>query len=308
MANRFKNNIVYFGAEILFRLVNILPRRFTLWLGETLGAAAYLLIKKERLRALDNLHIAFGDSITAGRRNEIARGCFVTFGRATIEAMRFRRHYQRQIRPDIEVIGEEHLKRAYERGKGVVVFTAHIGNFELLAAHVSRMGYKAAAIGREVYDKRLDKMLVENRAAMGLVNIRTDDSPRTIMRLLKEGYVIGFLIDTDSWRVAGEFTPFFGRPARTPIGPTQLGLISGAAFLPVFCLSFPGGRYQVICGEELVPQSHDRSRENVHRLTCRMTEIIEQTVRANPDQWIWMHDRWRNRRGAGAGEAGGEPV
>jgi Kdo2-lipid IVA lauroyltransferase/acyltransferase len=300
VANRFKNNIVYIGARILFRLVNMLPRRFTLWLGETLGAGAYRIIKKERLRALGNLDIAFGDSITAQRKQEIVRGCFVTFGRATIEAMRFRRHYHKQIKPQIEVVGEEHLKRAYERGKGVVVFTAHIGNFELLAAHVAQMGYKAAAIGREVYDKRLDKMLVENRAAMGLVNIRTDDSPRTIMRLLKEGYVIGFLIDTDSWRVAGEYTPYFGRPARTPIGPTQLGLISGAAFLPMFCLSFPGGRYRIICGEELAPESYDRSRENVYRVTCKMTEVIERTVREYPEQWIWMHDRWRSRQGAGS--------
>jgi KDO2-lipid IV(A) lauroyltransferase len=138
-------------------------------------------------------------------------------------------------------------------------------------------------------------MLVDNRSALGLVNIYTDQSPRDILRYLRDGFAIGFLIDTDSFRVAGELTPFFGRPAKTPIGPTQLGLISGAAFIPMFCFALPGGKYRIIFKEELVPESRERSRENVYGITCRMTEIIEAVIREHPEQWIWLHNRWHTR-------------
>lgn len=295
MAHRLKNNLIYFGAMALFRLANALPRKMTLFLGDGLGLLAFLVLRRERHKALTNLDRAFGAELSFRRKKEIARDCFITFGRSVFEAVRMRRHFKSRILPDIEVVGEENLRRLYDRGRGIVVFTGHVGNFELLAAYVAQMGYQCAVIGRELYDPRLDDLLVANRTAMGLVNVRTDDPPRRTMRLLKDGHAIGFLIDTDSFRVAGELTPFFGRPAKTPTGPTQLGLLVGAAFMPMFCLSFPGGKYRIIFGEELVPDSRERSRENIYRLTCRMTKIIENIVRQYPEQWIWMHNRWHTR-------------
>jgi KDO2-lipid IV(A) lauroyltransferase len=295
VGKRLKNDLVFIGAAVLFRLINILPRWFTLFLGETLGLLAFVLIKKERHKAFTNLDRAFGDEMSYRRKKEIARQSFVTFGRSMIESMRMKRHYHKQMKPNIEIVGEENFRKIYDRGKGVVVFTGHIGNFELLAASVTQSGYKIAVIGRELYDQRLDELLVSNRSAMGIVNIKTDDSPRTILRLLRDGYTIGFLIDTDSFRVAGELTPFFGRPAKTPIGPTQLGLLAGSAFMPMFCLSFPGGKYKIILGEELVVDSREKSRENVYQITCRMTQIIENLIRQYPEQWIWMHNRWHTR-------------
>jgi len=295
VGNRLKNDVVFLGAKTLFRIINLVPRRLTLFVGETLGLLAYLLIGKERHKTLTNLYRAYGDNLSYRRKKEIARRCFVTFGRATLETMRMNRHYRNEIEPDIEVIGDEHLRRAYDKGRGVVAFTGHFGNFELLAAWTAQSGYKAAAIGRELYDKRLDRLLVGNRTAMGLLNIRTDDSPRKILKTLKDGYIIGFLIDTDSFRVAGEMTPFFNRPAKTPIGPTQLGLMSRAAFVPAFCLSFPGGKYRIVFGEELVPDSYERNRENVYCLTRKMTAIIEDQIRQQPEQWIWMHNRWHTK-------------
>jgi len=295
VTKRLKNNLVYFGAAAAYNFVNIIPRKCALLLGETLGFLAYLLAKGERHKALTNLDRAFGNDVSFRRKKEIARKNFITIGRSLIEAMRLRKHFHRRMYSDIEVVGLDNFRKAYERGKGIVVITGHIGNFELMAAWVAQAGYKSAVIGRALYDKRLDNMLVANRAAMGLVNIRTDDSPRTILRLLRDGYVIGFLIDTDSFRVAGELTPFFDRLAKTPTGPTELGLLSGAAFVPVFCISHPGGRYTIVFGEELVPESRERSRENVYRITCRMTEIIENIIRKYPEQWIWMHNRWHTR-------------
>jgi KDO2-lipid IV(A) lauroyltransferase len=295
VANRLKNNIVYAFVRALYWFINIIPRRTARFFGETIGALAAVLAVKERRKAMTNLDRAFGNEMSYRRKKEISRQCFITFGRAMMDSLRVQKHYHKEIYPDVEVIGRENLEKMYERGNGIVAFTGHIGNFEMLAAWVAQVGYQTAAIGRELYDKRLDAMLVNNRTAMGIVNVRTDDSPLSIIKLLKRGYAIGFLIDTDSFRVAGELTPFFGRPAKTPIGPTQLGLASGAAFMPTFCLSFPGGKYKLIFGEEMEIESRERSRENVYRITSRMTEIIEKLIRQYPEQWIWMHNRWHTR-------------
>jgi len=295
MGQSLKNNLVFYGASFLYKFINALPRRITLFLGEALGFLAHLIVRKERVKALTNLDRAYGNSLTFRHKKQIARDCFITFGRAILEAMRLRRHYDNQMKPDIEVIGREHLQKACDRGRGVIAITGHFGNFELLAAWAAKSGFKSAAIGRELYDKRLDELLINNRRAMGIRNVATSDSPRTMLRILKEGYILGALIDTDSFRVGGELTLFFNRPAKTPTGPTQLGLMAGAAFVPLFCFSFPGGKYRIEIYPEIIPESTERTRENIYKLTSRMTEVIEAAVRKYPEQWIWMHNRWHNR-------------
>ncbi len=294
MAKKFKNTIIYYGARVLMAVVNFLPRRLCLFVGNILGWMAFQLMGKVRFKALNNLERAWGNKLTFREKSGIARRCFINYGRSALDIMRIQHHYD-QIKPNIEVEGLHHFVNAYERGRGIIGFTGHIGNFELLAAYVAREGYKTAVIGRELYDKRLDRLLVQNREAMGMVNVYSSSSPKKILDLLRRGFVFGILIDTDSFRVAGEMMPFFGRPAKTPIAPTQLGLAAKAAFVPSYCLCLPDGRYKIVFEEELVPDSYDRSRENVYRFTCRMNTVLEKIIRRYPDQWIWMHNRWHNR-------------
>ncbi|MCP4570671.1 MAG: hypothetical protein GY841_24060, partial [FCB group bacterium] len=271
MGKRLKRILVYRATVSFIRIINLLPRRLVLFFGEMFGLFAGTCLCRESCKALVNLNRAFGKTLSYRQKKRIIRHSWITFGRSFIEMMRLRKYFYSQIADDIEVVGEEHFRKAYDRGRGVVVFSGHIGNFELLPAWVAQSGYKTTVIGRELFDKRLDHLMVSNREALGIINIRSDDSPRTALRYLKDGYGVGILIDTDSFRVAGELTPFFGRPAKTPTGPAQLGLLAGAAFLPMFCLSFPGGKYKIIIGPELIPESTDRSRESVYQLTCRMT-------------------------------------
>ncbi|MCK5125281.1 MAG: lysophospholipid acyltransferase family protein [candidate division Zixibacteria bacterium] len=292
---RFRHAVTYHLVRFMYNTISILPRRLTLFLGETLGLLTYLMVPKERHKAITNLDRAYGDEKTYREKKNIARGSFITFGRAALEAMRIKKHFHSQMFDDIEVIGRENFEKAYERGNGVIAFTAHIGNFELLAAWVAQTGHKTAVVVRKLFEQRFDEMLVANRAKLGIVTVMSDDSPRRILNLLKDQHVIGFLIDTDSFRVAGELTPFFGRPAKTPIGPTQLGLITKSSFVPFFCLSLPKGKYRLIIGEELEIEDYKRSRENIFQITSRMTAEIEKLIRQYPEQWIWMHNRWHTR-------------
>lgn len=210
-----------------------------------------------------------------------------------IDAIRLPKYYKAQLRPLIDVEGIEHFDKVYNRGKGVISITGHIGNFELLAAF-SAEGYKSAAIGRELYDKRLNKMLVTNREKMGLVNIDTNDSPRKLLKLIKEGYVIGVLIDTDSHRVRSEMIPAFGRLSNTPVGQSIIGLKTGAGFVPTACVR-NGNRYKVIFKPEVTINRTDNFETDVYNITKKCTEVLEEIVTEHKDQWIWMHNRWHTK-------------
>jgi KDO2-lipid IV(A) lauroyltransferase len=294
MAAKFKNTLIWWFGALLYRLIVVLPRGVCLFCGEQLGRLVALVMPSERRRAEQNVRAALGTQLSTAECRRISRDCFVMFGRSGFDAVRMRSSYAGEIKPSITVRGEEHFRTAYERGRGIIAFTGHIGNFELLAAYCAQSGYKTAVIARQLWDKRIDNLVVTNRRAMDIVNIPTSSSPKVFLRYLNDGYAIGCLIDSHSFRVTGEMIPFFHKPARVPIGPTRIGLAAGAAFVPLFCLSYPGGKYEIVFGEEIVPESYDRSRENIYRLTCKMTKVIENMIRDHPEQWFWMHNRWKS--------------
>jgi KDO2-lipid IV(A) lauroyltransferase len=294
MSSKLKNTLIWWCSALLYRIIVALPRSLCLAAGERLGKLLASIMPSERRRAEKNVRAALGDSFSPDECDQIARECFVTFGRSGFDAIRMRTGYAREIRPNITVRGEEHFRAAYERGRGIIAFTGHIGNFELLAAYCAQAGYKTAVIARKLWDHRIDRLVVNNRRTMNIVNIPSSASPKVFLEHLHDGYAIGCVIDSLSFRVAGEMVPFFHKRARVPIGPTKVGLAAGAAFVPLFCLSFPGGRYEIIFGPEIIPDSYERNRKNVYRLTCRLTKVIEQMIRDYPEQWMWMHNRWKS--------------
>jgi len=262
-----------------------------IFMGAVFGFAAYLILKKDRLKAHNNLSMVYGENLSVSERKIIIRNLFINFGKNIAEIVRFEKFYHSQIRPLVDVEGLEHFDKVYRRGKGVIGITGHIGNFELLAAWFAGEGYKAAAIGRKMYDERLNRLLVNNRKAMGVVNLDTQDSPRKFLKILKEGYVLGVLIDTDSMRVRSEFIPAFGRLSNTPVGQSILGLKTGAGFVPVACVR-NGKRYKIIIKPEITIERTDDFDKDVYNITKKCTEVLEEIINEYKDQWIWIHNRW----------------
>lgn len=288
---KLKNNLVYCFIKFIIFLFNILPRPVGLFFGSLLGHLLYLLFPKERIKSNKHLKLAFGETLSKNERQVIIKKMFLNLGRNFIDAIRIPKYYKSQLRPLIDVEGIEHFEKVYNRGKGVIGVTGHIGNFELLAAFSAAEGYKAAAIGRELYDKRLNKLLVSNREIFGLINVDTKDSPRKILKLLKNGYVLGVLIDTDSYRVRSEMIPAFGTDSNTPVGQSIIGLKTGAGFVPMVCVR-NGKRYKVIFKPEVTINRTDNFDADVYNITKKCTEALEEIVTEYKDQWIWMHNRW----------------
>lgn len=295
---RLKHDLAYGWVLFIRALFNLMPRRPAVTLGSGLGSLAGSLLKKDRLEAGRNLEKVYGKEIDRPRRDSIIDNMFKNFGKNLVDVMRLEKSYDRQIRPLIDTEGMEHFRRVYERGRGVVAVTGHIGNFELLAAFFASEGFKTAAIGRRMYDSRLDRLLVRNRRAMGIVNVATDDSPRRIMKLLKNGYALGALIDIDSIRIRSEFVPFLGRPAYTPIGQTILGLRAGAGFVPIVCVR-AGKRYRIVVGPEITVNATGDFDDDVYNMTRECNRAIERIILEYPDQWIWIKNRWVTQPGEG---------
>lgn len=291
---KIKNNLIYYSVVFLVWFFNSVPRSLAVFIGSTIGYAAYMVSKRDRSKAERNLKLIYGNCLSAGQRKAIAGNVLINFGKNVADVVRFKKYYHGQIRNLIDTEGMEHFDRVYKRSKGVIAVTGHIGNFELLAAFFAGSGYKAAVIGRKVYDRRLDKILVENRESVGIVNIDTEDSPRKILKALKEGYALGVLIDTDSMRVRSEFIPAFGRLSYTPVGQSILGLKSGAGFVPMACIR-NRGRYKIVVKPEIVVEPSGDFEKDVYNITKKCTEALEEIVNENKDQWIWIHNRWLTR-------------
>jgi KDO2-lipid IV(A) lauroyltransferase len=291
-----KRTAVYLLIRLVAWLVNVVPRRVAVYLGGWLGLAAWRLSVRERHKAVRHLTLVYGDQLTHRDKLAIGRSFFANSGKNVVDVLRFRKNFAREIKPLVEVEGMEHFVAAWHRNQGVIGVTGHIGNFELLAAFIQSEGYDSAVIGRELYDPRLSRLLIENREAVGLTTIATTDSPKRVIGWLRGGKALGVLIDTDSHRVRGEFIPAFGRWSYTPVGQTILGLKTGAAFVPMACLRTPEDRYRLVIRPEIRIEPSGNFDADVYNVTLKCTRALEEIIREHPDQWPWQHNRWRTRR------------
>lgn len=260
-----------------------------------MGKLAYLLIGDARRRTLSNLRLAFGEKMKGKKLRKLGSQVFENVGKNVADAVRIKRMKWEDINKITEIEGLKHFDQAYKLGKGVIALTGHIGNFELLAAWFSLRGYKVSVIGRELYDPRLDRLLVESRESVGLENIPSTAGVKPILKALKAGRVLGVLADQDSSRVRGVFVDFFDRQARTPVGPFILPYKTGSPIIPIAIVRIPKNRYKIIVKPQVELVFSEDREQDITNITQRCTRLFESIIREYPDQWLWMHDRWKSK-------------
>jgi KDO2-lipid IV(A) lauroyltransferase len=294
---RIKNWFLFRLITSLISFLSFLPRNTAVSIGGFLGGLAYFAIADARKRTLSNLRLAFAGEREEKELRSLALRVFRNLGKNVADAVRLKNMKWEDIDRITEIEGLQNFDQAYSRGRGVIALTGHVGNFELLAAWFSLKGYKVSVIGREVYDPRLDRLLVENRESVGLENVPTTAGVKPIMKALKSGRALGVLADQDSSRVRGVFVDFFGKPARTPVGPILLPYKTGSPIIPMAIVRQDRNRYRIIVKPEVqLVFSDDRERDLVE-VTQRCAKVLESIIREYPDQWLWMHDRWKSKPG-----------
>lgn len=294
---RIKRSIRSVLIRAVIRLLGLLPLGPALALGGAAGALAYRLARKTRALALEHLELAFPEK-PPEERQRIVREMFVHLGRSTLELASIH-WYDRRLDSYVELAPPDLLREVMARGRGMVFVTGHIGSWELLARRIARAGVPNAVVAKASWDRKIDELAERFRAEGGVTTLwREDpDTGRAIIRTFRAGKALGLLIDQDT-KVQGVFVPFFGRLAFTPRAAADFAVRFGA---PVVVGTIHRKGPRVADGHRLeleeIPFSSDppdRDTE-VARLTAACTAALERAIRSHPEEWVWMHERWRTR-------------
>jgi Kdo2-lipid IVA lauroyltransferase/acyltransferase len=299
---KLKNHLIYYSVLFLLFFLDRLPYALLKRLGRVFGTLVFELARGERRKTLIHLRLAYPTGMTESQRRSLARKVWENVGENMFEIVRWRKWVPERIVSQLENLsGMEHMTRALARGKGVIATTAHLGNWELLpGVFARRFPGRVMVVARQVYDPRFDRMVTELRERLGSRVVQRGTAIRGILRALKQNHVVGLLCDQDTGG-DGVFVPFFGIPAWTQSGPARIARKTGACVIPVFIIRNIRGRFDVhILKEIKVPRTSDEEAD-VLETVRRYTEAIETFVRAHPDQWVWMHERWKTRPKNGTG-------
>jgi KDO2-lipid IV(A) lauroyltransferase len=292
---RIRDSLFYLLILVLVRFFNALPRKFAIRLGGFLGSLGYYLFPKDRKTSIENLRLAFGRELSSGRIKKTARQSFANIGKCAVDVFRHRKLRREGIQQLVKIEGLEYFDRAYKQNRGLVAITGHLSNFELMAAFFSQSGYKVSVVGRKIYDERLNRLLVENREIMGMKDIDADASPKGFIKHLREARVIGVLIDQDSRRFRGVFVNFFGRDAYTPVAPFVIAQRTNSPIVPTAIFRNRDYTYTLKVEPAIpFPDTGDREKDII-TVVQRCTDFLERMIREHPEQWVWMHRRWRTR-------------
>jgi KDO2-lipid IV(A) lauroyltransferase len=276
-------------------LLSVLPRGIVLAAGSMLGRLIYYLDGRHRGIALDNLARAFGRSWTAAERKTTALRSFANFIRSVFDALKTAGWTPARLMSVIDVEGYEHLDKAARAGRGVLLFTGHIGNWEMvIPPFAGRIPFHI--IARPLDNPLIDQDFLKARSRRGGTIVNKFGAGRPILRALSRNEAVGILIDQNVLRREAVFVDFFGKPAATTPALAVFHLRTGAPILPMVCVPAPGNRYAFRIGPpvEIPPPSGDEDAD-VLKITAICTKMIEETIRRNPPLWLWVHKRWQSR-------------
>lgn len=283
--------LLYILAVILKWTVQYLPRTFALFLGKVGGELCFRLLSREQRRTIYHLNIALGNNM---ENYNIARGVFRHLGMNLLEWMQMPRMDKEAINSIVKTTGIERIDNALARGKGVIVLISHLGNWEYLGAYMMLNGYKGSVVAKRIYYPRYNRLLLELRCSVGVNTLWRNGSVRSMVEVLRQNRLLGILPDQDTDKVDGIFIDFFGMPAYTPAGPVSLALATGASIVPCFIVR-EGEGHHIFVEEPLELTITSNKAETVRINTERWSAITERYIRRYPEQWVWMHRRWKTK-------------
>lgn len=283
------------AVRALARVLRALPPGATAGLGSLAGALYGRLSARRFAVARENLARALAPDVSPPDVERIARGVFRHFGRAAFEMLTMDRFRGSDIDRLFHYEGLEHIREAYARGRGVFLFSAHYGNWELVALLQGYLGMPLALVTRPLDNPFLEDDFRKRREASGNRVIGKRSAVRQTLKALSEGRGVAIVIDQNVRSGARLFVEFFGRAAATTPTLSLLALKTGAPIIPVFSFPEAGGGYRIVYGPEVTIDPTGNRDADVRALTERCTRLIEAQVRRRPELWLWMHERWKSR-------------
>jgi len=294
MLKKDGTNRAHLFATFLIRSGGLIPAVLRRLLFAIAALAYYQLFPRHRLIALYNLQVAFPEKampeITA-----IARRVYRHIALVGAELFSIPALTPHNIHDMVEVEGLDNCLQALAKGRGVLLFSAHFGNWEISAAALAFLVKPLVVVYRPLDNAVLDDMIGRIRSATGNTLLAKEKAMRHMLRNLQKNSIIGILIDQNMARQEGVFVKYFSRTACTTDAVAQLALRTKAAVIPSFAFRLPGGRYRLILGQEMETVETGDWDADVIVNTQNYTKAVEDMVRQHPDQWLWVHHRWKTK-------------
>jgi KDO2-lipid IV(A) lauroyltransferase len=295
----------YIPVRILFAVLSALPRETAVRAGMSIGRLAYKLAGGLRRVALRNLEIAFPEK-SLEEREAIALASFENLGRVLGDLTQFPKATPETLRDTIEFqFDSEEVRETEERkaldaerakGRGILLVGPHLGNWEMGVFAYSALEDKLTYLARPLDNPLIEEFTVRLRTRFGNQPIDKNNSVSKAMAILRDGGILGVLPDVNVLPRDGVFVPFFGTLACTTSGVAMMAMRTNAMILPMCCIwNKETEKYNVFYGRQVEhPHTGDRHRD-VYEMTGAFTAELEKFIRAYPDQWLWIHKRWKVR-------------
>jgi len=295
MGESVKDALEFAAALSLLKTFGWMPRFIANPAAEVVAALGFRLAGRQRRAGFQNLRMAM-PHLSEQERLAILRGCFSNLGRLLVEFSHFPQLSKKNIKDHVEYEGLEHYQDAVRRGKGVIFLTGHFGAWELSCFAHSLHGHPMKFVVREIDNSRVERLIESYRGLAGNTPISKKNAARDLLKALRNNETVGILVDQNTTRDEGVFAEFFGVPAATTPAIATLALRTGAAVIPGFLIwdaKLRKHRLRFDRAIELI-DTGDPARDVLEN-TRRFNAVLENTVRQYPDQWLWIHRRWKTR-------------
>jgi Kdo2-lipid IVA lauroyltransferase/acyltransferase len=292
---RLQTTLEYALARLVFTGLGMLPRSASVSLGRCFGRLGYLLLGELRRTGRRNLDIAFPE-LSRAEKDQIVRGCFDSLGRMLGEFTHFHKITRDQLCKFVHCEGLEHLEAAQTNGRPIIYYTAHLGLWELTSFWLGACWHPFSFMVRRLDNELIEEMIDKVRRRFGNQTLDKTAVSRQALRLLNQGGTLGMLPDVNMLAREGVFVDFFGTPASTTSMMAKLALRTNATVIPIYA-PWDDQRKKFLLHIE-PPLTIDRTGDetkDVHDLTAAVMASVEKFVRRYPEQWLWIHRRWKTR-------------
>jgi len=295
-AKGIANFSVWVLFEICSLIIKLLPGRCLYGFATLLALLSYYILSRHRRVALESLRIAFGQEKSLAELKRIAKVSFVSMAKSAVELL-YLMDKPHLLRNRVRILGKEYLDAALKEGKGVILVSAHFGNFPLLLARLSLEGYTTGGIMRPMRDARMEKIFLKKRKLLKIKTIYSQ--PRrvcveTAIKALRNNELVFIPLD-QNFGTAGIFVDFFGRKAATATGPVILAQRTKSAVIPCFIARQPDNTQNIILEPPLQLKYGLKDKDSVLINIQNITNIIEKYIRRYPVEWGWIHRRWKSQ-------------
>lgn len=290
MQTRLGNAVVLWMARRWQRM----PERAGHRVGAAVGTAMRVLSPRHRGIVMANLQLAFRGEKNRDELAEVAAACYRHLGKCMMEFIRLPAMTREEIRRATQFSGREHIDAALDKGKGAILLTAHLGNWEMVGSRIAAEGYPLNVIARAQRDSRITEYLQRTREVAGMRVFHREQAVRRSLRALRRNQLVGILLDQNAGE-DGVFVDFFGHAASAAPGAAAFALRTGAAVLPTFGWRNADDTHTIQISAPVPLVRTGELQQDIVANTARYTKIIEEAIRAHPGQWFWLHKRWKAR-------------